>query len=129
MNFTDELMEVWIEEKEKLGRINPETQKELYKVQSDRVTELEKRLTDFSKTELEVEEKAASRDMDDATKQQQMSEDRKTRRNQNIIEILKIGVPTTAAIVMGLISMKWEKTEVLTSTAGKSSFRDLLKFK
>lgn len=53
----------------------------------------------------------------------------KDRRNRTVIEIVKIGVPTTAACVMGLVSMVWEKTDTLTLTAGKSSLRDVLKFK
>ena len=48
---------------------------------------------------------------------------------KNRLEVVKIVVPTTAAFVMGIISMNWEKFETMTTTAGKSALRDILKFK
>lgn len=48
---------------------------------------------------------------------------------KNRLEVVKIVLPTTAAFVMGIISMNWEKVDTITTTAGKSALRDILKFK
>lgn len=110
----------WKEEKKKLDsmKIEDEKQIEVYKIQVERVKHLEKELADLEKSEKDVEEKAACREDE--------SKDRKTR---NIIEVAKVVVPVVSAFAMGLISMKWEKTDTLTSTAGKSSLREILRFK
>lgn len=129
MSFKEELQEVWAKEKTKLDRINPVEQKEAYRMQADRVVEIEKRLTDLERSETEVEGRAAIADMEDSLKRDQLEQEKKDQKVKNIIDILKIAVPASAAFAMGLISMVWEKTDTLTSTAGKSSLRDVLKFK
>ena len=45
------------------------------------------------------------------------------------IDTARIIVPVASAFAMGLIAMKWEKTDTLPSSAGRSSLRDLLRFK
>ena len=100
-----------------------------YKAQLNRVNEIEKRLTDMEKTEIEVEERAAGRDIEENLKIQQMEVDEKNQKSKNRIEIAKIAVPTTAAVVMGLIAMVYEKTDIMSSTTGKASWRDLIRFK
>lgn len=129
MSFKDELKDVWIKEKECLYKIDPKDQNELYKAQLNRVNEIEKRLTDMEKTEIEVEERAAGRDIEENLKIQQMEVDEKNQKSKNRIEIAKIAVPTTAAVVMGLIAMVYEKTDIMSSTTGKASWRDLIRFK
>lgn len=129
MSFKDELKDVWLKEKECLYKIDPKNQNELYKAQLNRVNEIEKRLTDMEKTEIEVEERAAGRDIEENLKIQQMEVDEKNQKSKNRIEIAKIAVPTTAAVVMGLIAMVYEKTDIMSSTTGKASWRDLIRFK
>lgn len=129
MSFKDELKDVWLKEKECLYKIDPKDQNELYKAQLNRVNEIEKRLTDMEKTEIEVEERAAGRDIEENLKIQQMEVDEKNQKSKNRIEIAKIAVPTTAAVVMGLIAMVYEKTDIMSSTTGKASWRDLIRFK
>ena len=128
-NMKEQLEEVWVKEKEALALMDFEKQKDAYKLQVNRVSELEKLLVDLEKAELDVDKVAAGQDIDERIKYRQMEEDQKDRRNKNIIEAAKIGVPVVAAFVMGIISMKWEKEDTLTSSAGKSALRDILKFK
>lgn len=128
-NMKKQLEEVWLEEKATLDVMDFEKQKDAYKLQVNRVSELEKLLVDLEKAELDVDKVAAGQDIDERIKYRQMEEEKHNQRNKNIIEAAKIGVPVVAAFVMGLISMKWEKEDTLTSSAGKSALRDILKFK
>ena len=67
--------------------------------------------------------------MDEQFKHMEIDAEKRDRKTRNLIEVTKIVVPVTAAFAMGLISMKWEKIDTLTTTAGKSALRDILKFK
>lgn len=106
-----------------------EKSKSEYGMMVNRITDVEKLLVDLEKKELEVEAEAARQDIDESLRTKQMSEDKKSQRNRNIVEVVKIGAPIVAAFAMGIISMKWEKVDTLTSTAGKSALRDILRFK
>lgn len=129
MSFTEELKDVWKKELEYLSEIDPNNQKEQYKAQAERVSHLEKQLTDLEKTNMEIEEKAVGKDIDERLESDRIAFEKESQKTKNIIEVAKFTVPVLGAFVMGLISMKWEKTDTLTSTAGRSSLRDLLKFK
>ena len=129
MSFKNELMETWVKEKEYLESIDPKEEGELYKAQLNRITEIEKRLTDMEKTELEVEEKAAGRDIEEQLKRDQMMDEKKIQKSRNRIEVAKIIVPISAALAMGVGSMLFEVNHINSSTAGKASWRDLIKFK
>lgn len=124
----DLLLKQWEEEKLKLAETNPE-KKEEYRLQVERVNQLEKQLAELEKTEIEVEEKAASRYIEEQLERDKMEEERKVNKSKNRIEVAKIAVPVSAAVFMGVVSMVFEKTDTITSTAGKNSLRDLLKFK
>lgn len=50
-------------------------------------------------------------------------------RKKNRIDWAKVIVPTVGAFTMGIITMIWEKTDTLTTSAGKSALRDILPFK
>lgn len=126
-----QLEDQWKEEKEKLDniKIDDKSQIEFYKIQVERVKSLEKELADLEKSENETAEKVASRRTDEVLRKQQMEDESKDRKTRNIIEVAKVVVPVVGAFAMGLISMKWEKTDTLTSSAGKSSLREILRFK
>ena len=66
---------------------------------------------------------------DTVLKREQNEAEKVDRNNKMKIDILKVAVPTTAGVLMGLISMKWEKFDTLTSTAGKISLRDIIRFR
>ena len=129
MSFKDELKDVWRKELEYLSELDPNKDKELYRTQMNRLDSIEKQLTELERTELQVESDAANHDIEEQIKRDQMELDRKDRKTKNRIEIGKFVLPVAAAVGMGLFSMKWEKIDTLTSTAGKSSLRDVLKFK
>ena len=108
---------------------NLEVGSDQYKVAVDGVTKLADRIIEIEKQEVEFEMRDKDREIDEYFKSQQAETDKKDRKNRTVVEMLKIGVPTVAAFAMGIISMKWEKLDTLTSTAGKSSLRDILRFK
>ena len=129
MNFKTDLQDVWRKEIETLNEIDVDSQESLYKAQLERVTSIEKMLTDLEKAEMDSDEKRYCRDMDEQFKHIEIYAEKRDRKTRNLIEVTKIVVPVTAAFAMGLISMKWEKIDTLTTTAGKSALRDILKFK
>lgn len=129
MSFKTELKDVWKKELEYLSDIDPVKDKELYRIQMNRLTDIEKQLTELERIELQIENDAANHDIEEQIKRDQMELDRKDRKTKNRIEIGKFVLPVAAAVGMGLFSMKWEKVDVLTSTAGKASLRDALKMK
>lgn len=129
MNFKTELKDVWRKEIETLNEIDVDSQEGLYKAQLERVTSIEKMLTDLEKAEMDSDEKRYCRDIDEQFKHIEIDAEKRDRKTRNLIEVTKIVVPVTAAFAMGLISMKWEKIDTLTTTAGKSALRDILKFK
>lgn len=128
-NVKELLLEQWEEEKEKLVDIDPEKMKEQHRLQVERINAIEKQLTDIERTEIEVEEKASSRDMDLELELKKIEVENNSIKTRNKIEVFKVGAPIVAAIFMGFVTMKWEKVDTLTSTAGKASLRDLLRFK
>ena len=119
----DLLKDEWMIEKEKLSTMDYETHGEMYKIQTDRVMNLEKLMTDIDKVEIETE------DIDERLKIHEIETNAKDQKRRNWIDTAKVVVPVAGAFIMGLISMKWEKTDTLTSSAGRSSLRDILKFK
>lgn len=125
----DLLKDEWMIEKEKLSTMDYKTHGEMYKIQTDRVMNLEKLMTDIDKVEIETEEKAISKDIDERLKIHEIETNAKDQKRRNWIDTAKVVVPVAGAFIMGLISMKWEKTDTLTSSAGRSSLRDILKFK
>lgn len=127
-NVKDLLLKQWEEEKLKLAETDPE-KKETYRLQVDRVNQLERQLTELERTEIEVEEKAASRYIEEQLERDKMEEERKVNKSRNRIEVAKLAAPLSVAFVMGIVSMVFEKTDIVSSTAGKNSLRDLINFK
>ena len=127
-NVKDLLLKQWEEEKLKLAETDPE-KKETYRLQMDRVNQLERQLTELERTEIEVEEKAASRYIEEQLERDKMEEEHKANKSRNRIEVAKLAAPLSVAFVMGIVSMVFEKTDIVSSTAGKNSLRDLINFK
>ena len=127
-NVKDLLLKQWEEEKLKLAETDPE-KKETYRLQVDRVNQLERQLTELERTEIEVEEKAASRYIEEQLERDKMEEERKANKSRNRVEVAKLAAPLSVAFVMGIVSMVFEKTDIVSSTAGKNSLRDLINFK
>ena len=68
-----------------------------------------------------------SREIENAKKNRIQEEEQARKKNR--IDCGKEIVPTVGAFTMGIITMIWEKTDTLTSSAGKSALRDILPFK
>ena len=102
---------------------------EQYSTAVNGVTKLADKIIDLEKMEIEREERIKDRDTEIELKSQQMEIDKRDKRNQNLVNVAKIAVPTVAGFAMGIISMKWEKLETITSTAGRQALKDIIRFK
>lgn len=98
---------------------------EQYKLTVDGVTKLADRIIEIEKNERDAELK----EYQIGNEAESINAEINNNRTRNVIEIVKVGVPVAAAFAMGIISMKWEKLDTLTSSAGKSALRDILRFK
>ena len=127
----ERLLEEWEKEKDILDGLDIKDKEDngAYSKQAGRVEHLEKLLVDLEKKELDMSSISWKLDSEEKVRKEQMKAEDKTNKTRNIIEACKIGVPVVAAFAMGLISMKWEKVDTLTSTAGKSALREILRFK
>lgn len=101
MNLRKKLEQEWVEELKKLKELEPSS--ESYRNQTQRVEVIEQRLVELS-----------------ANKSEDIS-----RYVGHGISVLKL-MATAGAV---LVTMKWEKLDTLTSTAGKINLRDLVSFK
>lgn len=98
---------------------------EEYKLTVDGVTKLADRIITIEKNEKDAE----LREWQLGNETESIHAEVKNNRKRNVVEVAKIVVPTVGAFAMGIISMKWEKLDTLTSSAGKSALRDILRFK
>lgn len=89
------------------------------------VTKLADRLIAIQKNNDEYE--LRSREIEEAkeAREQELLQAKK----RNRIDWAKVIAPTAGAFTMGIITMIWEKTDTLTSSAGKSALRDILPFR
>ena len=129
MNINELLMQEWEEIKEELKYLDSDKQKDVYNTKVKRLTDIEQRLVDLEKNKLDNDTKVKIQEIEAELKDHQLSEEKKSQLNKNVIEILKVGLPIVGAFTMGIISMRWEKLDTLTSSAGKASLRDSLRFK
>ena len=101
-----------------------------YKTTVDGVTKLADRIIEIEKIEKDAKSKEVERESNDYLKMKQMEDDKKDRWIRNGIEFIKVGGGLTAACVAFVLSMKFEEDGKLFSTeGGRSSLRQLLKFK
>lgn len=125
----DQMINDWEVEKKRLNELSKTDNKELIRLQYERVNSLENRIVDLEKAKLDADLKNDTLTDEYRFKSEQIERDEKNQKKRNIIEAAKIVVPVIGAFTMGIISMKWEKFDTLTSTAGKSSLREILRFK
>lgn len=117
-NVKEMLIEEWKKERDILNNLDVKNDGEAYERQLKRVIELERNIVELEKS------------MNDAAAKSLVSKRESTDSKWKIAgDILKASIPVIGASAMGLISMRWEKVDTLTSTAGKASLRDALKFK
>lgn len=112
------LIEEWKKERDILNNLDVKNDGEAYERQLKRVIELERNIVELEKG------------MNDAAAKSLVSKRESTDSKWKIVgDIIKGSIPVVGACAMGLVSMRWEKLDTLTSTAGKASLRDALKFK
>lgn len=116
LTLKEKLEEQWVNELATLSEMD--INDECYDIQVSRVEHLEKLMADLDKAELEA-----------STKMEQLESEKSEQKRKGKLEIYKISAPIVAAFLMGCISMVWEKTDTVTSTAGKLSLRDLIRFR
>ena len=96
--------------------------------------EIYSRLNDMSELNASSEEYGAMATnvatlMDREIEFEKIKEDQKDRLIKNILTGASIGLPIVAGLVMGFASMNFEREDTVTTEAGKSSIRQLLRFK
>lgn len=99
------------------------------KVAVDELTKLIDRAIEIEKIEVDSKEKAKNRELDRELKLKELEVDKKDRKMKNCLTGVSVVGGLVGAFAMGLISMKFERTDTLTTEAGRSSVRQLLKFK
>ena len=127
LSLKEKLENEWLDEKEILKEMDLENPK--YQLQLERVTNLEKSMVDLEKAELDVDKIAGGQALEADVKYKQIKCDEQARKTKTKIDILGIVLPLASAIGMGLFTMKWENYANQTTTAGKASFRDIIRFK
>ena len=127
LSLKEKLEKEWDEEN--LVLKDMKTSDPSYHLQLERVKNLEYRLVDLEKSELDCEKVASGQDIEAEVKYKQMEVDEKSRKTRTVLDVLGITLPLVSAIGMGLFTMKWENYANQTTTAGKASFRDIITFK
>ena len=100
-----------------------------YKATVDGVTKLADRIIKIEESEKDAASREIERENNDYLKMQQMKDDKKDRWIQHGIDILKYGSGLAAAVGAVIVSINFEREGTLTTEAGKSALRQLLKFR
>lgn len=129
MSFKEKLLEEWESTQALMSNFDPEKDEKSYRACAERMRDIEKQLTDLEKSENELDFRAAEIDMEAEEKKEDKKTDKKKRVVSYVLEGAKIIVPVAGAFIFGCISMAWEDTKINSTTAGKASWRDVLKFK
>lgn len=117
-DFKEALFVEWKKERDILDGLDVKKDGEAYERQVKRVAEIERNIVDLEKNRMDNEAKVT------------LSKDEEKNSKMKFVgDLIKTSIPVVGAFTMGLISMRWEKVDTLTTSAGKSSLRDALKFK
>ena len=81
------------------------------------------------KLELEESQRNADREMSTYFETKKLEQAEKDRRSLNKREIFKVVTPLSVAVLMGVFSMLWEKSDSLTTTFGRQNLRDLIRIR
>jgi hypothetical protein len=128
------LEEECAKEIEELGRMSPSQDE--YKATVDGISKLTDRMIELKKIEIERDKEAKKRELEaearefeESCKLKQIEDERKDRFVKNCLTGVSVVGGLGCAVVMGLISMNFEKEGTFTTEAGRNSIRQLLKFK
>ena len=98
---------------------------ETYKTTVDGLTKLLDRAIEIDKIEEEKAERAALQEKEAEFKERQFQEEKRDRLIKNCLTAAGIVVPTVVTIWGTIVSMRFEKEDTITSTAGRSFFSRL----
>lgn len=105
-------------ELEELKKLEVGTDK--HKAAIDGITKLLDRAIEMDRFDNELNEKVESRDADVQLREKQLLDEKRDRWVKNGINVAGIAVSTALAVWGTLITLKFEETGIITTTAGKS---------
>lgn len=91
-----------------------------HKAAVDSVTKLMDRAIELEKLEVETENRDIDRANDNYYKEQEMKANKKDRIVKDIINVASIVIPTTLTIWGTFVTLKFEETGTVTTTAGRN---------
>lgn len=100
---------------------------EQYKSTVDGVTKLMDRVIEMEKIDIERQERIDAREEENQIKMAEMNEERKDRIIKNILSAAGIIIPVGVTIWGTKVSLKFEETGTLTTTAGRNFINKLFK--
>lgn len=117
----------WESEIQELGKMKLGSEE--YKITVDGVTKLTDRMVELKKLEQAAIAEEKNREFEENYKLQQLQDEKKDRIIKNIVNGVSVIGGLVAAVGMGLLSMKFERTDTITTSVGKRAFGDIFKFK
>lgn len=127
MNVKDQIVEEIVDQIRVVHKM--EVGSEAYKIAVDGVSKLADKVIDIQKLELEESQRNADREMSTYFETKKLEQAEKDRRSLNKREIFKVVTPLSVAVLMGVFSMLWEKSDSLTTTFGRQNLRDLIRIR
>ena len=123
MSVADYLEKEFTEEMSELENLEMGT--DAYTSSINGATKLADRLITIQKNNDEYDTKIREIESNERVRMAEIEQNKDRKK----LEWAKVIVPVVGAFTMGLITMIWEKTDTMTLTAGKSSWKDLISFK
>lgn len=128
MSKVERLLESeWEQEMQELGKMQLGSDE--YKATVDGVTKLTDRIIELKKVEFEREKEDRTREFEERFKSQQMKDEKRDRLIKNCLTGVSVVGGLVGAFAVSVMSMNFEREGTFTTEAGRSSIRQLLKFK
>ena len=123
MSVADYLEKEFTEEMSELENLEMGT--DAYTSSINGATKLADRLITIQKNNDEYDTKIREIESNERVRMAEIEQNKDRKK----LEWAKVIVPVVGAFSMGIITMIWEKTDTMTLTAGKSSWKDLISFR
>lgn len=117
----------WENEIQELGKM--QLGSEEYKITVDGVSKLTDRVVELKKLEQAAIAEEKNRQFEENYKLQQLQDEKRDRFIKNVISAATGIGGLLTAVGMGLLSMKFERTDTITTSVGKRAFGDIFKFR
>lgn len=127
MSVRTELVEEFNEELKEVKKLEVGTEK--HKTAVDAVTKLADRIIEIKKLESDVALKEVAQSNEHASKMKALEEEKKDRKVKNGLQLFATVGGWVVAGLAFVASVNFEKEGTITTEGGKSSLRQLLKFK